>query len=93
MDAKAYEQFRELEESHFWFRGRRSIFFDLIGRTLNGQTASSQTIALARPGLGHPGVRQGQHRVGALDEHAELMVTREQTPFDRGAAPCGHHRP
>jgi 2-polyprenyl-3-methyl-5-hydroxy-6-metoxy-1,4-benzoquinol methylase len=30
MELEAYKQFSELEESHFWFVGRRNIFFDLI---------------------------------------------------------------
>jgi SAM-dependent methyltransferase len=36
MDAHIYDQFAELEENHFWFRGRRTIFFDLIERELGG---------------------------------------------------------
>lgn len=30
MEAAVYEQFAELERNHFWFRGRRKIFFDLL---------------------------------------------------------------
>lgn len=30
MDPAAYEQFATLEETHFWFRGRRAIFFELL---------------------------------------------------------------
>ncbi|MCA8971889.1 MAG: class I SAM-dependent methyltransferase [Planctomycetes bacterium] len=30
MELKAYQQFEELEETHFWFRGRRAIFFSLL---------------------------------------------------------------
>jgi SAM-dependent methyltransferase len=37
MEASVYEQFAELEENHFWFRGRRTIFFDLIDRELRGR--------------------------------------------------------
>jgi len=32
MERAAYRQFADLEESHFWFRGRRSIFFHLLDR-------------------------------------------------------------
>jgi len=32
MDSVAYQQFADLEEDHFWFRGRRRIFFDLLDR-------------------------------------------------------------
>ena len=37
MEATVYEQFAHLEEGHFWFKGRRAIFFDLIERSLNGR--------------------------------------------------------
>lgn len=32
MDTKAYETFARNEKNHFWFRGRRAVFFDLIRR-------------------------------------------------------------
>lgn len=34
MDARVYEQFANLQENHFWFIGRRNIFFDLIEREI-----------------------------------------------------------
>ncbi len=34
MDRVAYEHFRELEHSHFWFVSRRRIFFDQLDRLL-----------------------------------------------------------
>jgi len=37
MEPTVYEQFAHLEEGHFWFKGRRAIFFDLIQRSLNGR--------------------------------------------------------
>ena len=37
MEANVYEQFAELERNHFWFRGRRKIFFDLLDRELAGE--------------------------------------------------------
>ncbi|MEE2887099.1 MAG: class I SAM-dependent methyltransferase [Planctomycetota bacterium] len=37
MELSVYEQFALLEENHFWFKGRRTIFFDLIGRTMSKQ--------------------------------------------------------
>lgn len=32
MDARVYEQFASLQKDHFWFIGRRQIFFDLLRR-------------------------------------------------------------
>lgn len=40
MELSVYEQFAKLEEGHFWFQGRRTIFFDLIERTF-GESGSS----------------------------------------------------
>ena len=34
MELTAYQQFAELEEEHFWFRGRRAIFFTLLDNLL-----------------------------------------------------------
>lgn len=37
MDATAYRQLAELEERHFWFVGRRAIFFTVLDRLLAGR--------------------------------------------------------
>jgi SAM-dependent methyltransferase len=37
MELTAYRQFAELEEEHFWFRGRRAIFLALLDRCLGGR--------------------------------------------------------
>lgn len=37
MEIAAYRQFAELEEEHFWFRGRRKIFFTLLDQQLAGR--------------------------------------------------------
>jgi SAM-dependent methyltransferase len=37
MELTAYRQFAELEEKHFWFRGRRRIFFHLLDHHLEGR--------------------------------------------------------
>lgn len=36
LDQVAYEQFQKLEARHWWLRGRRTIFFDLMDRLLPG---------------------------------------------------------
>jgi SAM-dependent methyltransferase len=38
MEKEAFRQFIELEEHHFWFVGRRRIFFHLLDHELNGRT-------------------------------------------------------
>ena len=37
MEAAAYRQFRELEDSHWWFRGRRTVYLGLLRHHLRGQ--------------------------------------------------------
>lgn len=54
MEAHVYDQFADLEESHFWFTGRRQIFFDLLNQSL------------AQSGLGH-GNGNGNGRPGQLE--------------------------
>ena len=35
MDEVAYQQFKDLEKGHWWFQGRRAIFFSLLDRFLS----------------------------------------------------------
>lgn len=37
MDANAYRQFLELERTHWWFRGRRTVYFGLLRHYLQGR--------------------------------------------------------
>ncbi len=37
MELSAYQQFADLEEEHFWFRGRRSIFFAILDKLYHGR--------------------------------------------------------
>lgn len=37
MEANAYRQFLELERTHWWFRGRRTVYFGLLRHYLDGR--------------------------------------------------------
>lgn len=37
MDKKAYQQFLELEQGHWWFRGRRRVYLGLLAHELAGE--------------------------------------------------------
>jgi SAM-dependent methyltransferase len=37
MEAAAYRQFRDLEERHWWFRGRRTVYLGLLRHLLAGE--------------------------------------------------------
>ncbi len=52
MERAAYEQFVRLEQDHFWFRGRRTIFFDLLDR----QLANRGTLRVMELGCGAGGM-------------------------------------
>ncbi len=52
MEANVYEQFAELEHHHFWFIGRRQIFFDQLDRMLAGKRG----LAILEVGCGAGGM-------------------------------------
>src|SRR5689334_21428603 len=62
MELTAYRQFVELEENHFWFVGRRNIFFHLLDRELQGRT----DLRLAEVGCGAGGKLGPLGRYGAV---------------------------
>jgi SAM-dependent methyltransferase len=60
MEETAYRQFADLEEDHFWFRGRRRIFFDLLDRYLAGR----RDLAVLEVGCGAGGFLRRLDRYG-----------------------------
>ncbi|HLU39704.1 MAG TPA: class I SAM-dependent methyltransferase [Planctomycetota bacterium] len=62
MDAHVYEQFRNLQENHFWFIGRRRIFFDLLEREL-GRGGGRTVLEI---GCGAGGMLKPLARFGAV---------------------------
>ena len=72
MDATAYRQFATLQETHFWFVGRRRIFFHLIERELQGrQDLRILEIGCGAGGMLGPLARYGQ--VAGMDISRELI--------------------
>ena len=63
MDARIYDQFAELEQRHFWFRGRRAIFFDFIARELSGRGHDLEILEI---GCGPGGMLSPLARFGHL---------------------------
>lgn len=62
MELTAYRQFAELEESHFWFVGRRRIFFELLDRALGDRT----DLRLVEVGCGTGGMLGPLGRYGTV---------------------------
>lgn len=75
MQENAYRQFLELERTHWWFRGRRSVYFGLLEHHLNG-TRPKRVLDL---GCGYGGFLQG------LSEHGERVF-----PSDISLESLGH---
>jgi SAM-dependent methyltransferase len=70
MDELAARQFVELERVHWWFEGRRRIFFDLLGRALAG----ARGLKMLDVGCGAGGMLGELRRFG---EPAGLEISRE----------------
>jgi SAM-dependent methyltransferase len=62
MDEHAYEQFRELEEDHWWFRGRRTVYLGLLEHHL--RTAGRRPARILDLGSGLGGLLQGLAGIG-----------------------------
>ena len=79
MDPHIYDQFAELEERHFWFRGRRAIFFDLIARELAGRGDNLQILEVGcgPGGMMSPLARHG-HVHGLDIAHDALAYCRHR---------------
>lgn len=72
MEETANRQFVELERTHFWFVGRRRIFFHLIDRELGGRTdATILDVGCGAGGMLEPLARYGD--VTGVDMQQELV--------------------
>ena len=92
MDASVYEQFAELEENHFWFRGRRAIFTTLMEQALG----TSGDLDLLEIGCGPGGMLDMLRpfgRVHALDIAHDSMRFCKSRGFDRVMTASGHALP
>jgi len=62
MEETAYRQFEELERTHWWFRGRRTVYFGLLEHHLRGE----RPVRILDLGCGMGGFLAG---LSALGEH------------------------
>ena len=72
MDGIANKQFLELEDRHWWFRGRRRIFFHLLDNTL----VHSSNRRILDVGCGVGGMLEGLQRYGTtwgVDLNGEMI--------------------
>lgn len=87
MDDLAARQFIELERDHWWFAGRRALFFDVIGRALAAAPRrAGQPLAALDVGCGAGGMLPGLATVAAptgLDISTELLAQARARGFTR----------
>jgi SAM-dependent methyltransferase len=82
MEETAYRQFIELEQNHFWFAGRRRIFFHLLERELDGRRGLTVLdVGCGAGGMLSPLARYGQ--VTGIDTSEELIAFCRRRGFDR----------
>jgi len=93
MEAIAYQQFRELERTHWWFRGRRTVYFGLLRRWLGGN-APQRTLDLGA-GLGGflPGLSELSQHVWPADVDRESLVHCRERGFSGGVVSNGYALP
>lgn len=92
MEETAYRQFIELEQSHFWFVGRRRIFFDLLDRELDGRR--DLTVLDVGCGAGEmlgPLARYGD--VTGIDTSEELVELCRKRGLGRAEVGSAHELP
>lgn len=66
MEEHVYDQFAELEESHFWFTGRRQIFFDLLDHGLARDGRKRRDLEVLEIGCGAGGMLGPLGRYGRV---------------------------
>ncbi|MCA8944353.1 MAG: methyltransferase domain-containing protein [Planctomycetes bacterium] len=92
MEASVYDQFAELEDHHFWFRGRREIFFDLLDRELGDRTDRELLEVGCGPG-GFLGPLQRYGRVFGLDIAHDAMAYCRSRGYENCITGSGHALP
>jgi len=79
MEAAAYRQFRDLEESHWWFRGRRTVYLGLLRHHLRGNRPRRVLDLGCGVGGFLAGLSEIGERVHATDvDRASLGICRER---------------
>jgi SAM-dependent methyltransferase len=93
MEAIAYRQFLELERTHWWFRGRRTVYFGLLRHWL-GDARPRRVLDL---GCGMGGFLEGLSELGEhvlpCDVDLESLSHCAERGFPSGAVGSGYRLP
>ncbi|MFT5688891.1 MAG: SAM-dependent methyltransferase [Planctomycetota bacterium] len=93
MDPKAYSQLRELEDTHWWFRGRRAVYLGLL-RSHLGTKRIGNTLDLGC-GMGGflPELAELSQRVFPADFDVDSMVRCRERGFPGGSIANSYNLP
>lgn len=97
METRAYEQFRDLEEAHWWFRGRRSVYLGLLRHWLPRYLDGAPVTRALDLGCGMggflPGLAELAEHVYPADISLESLAHCRSRGFDRGVVVDGYALP
>jgi SAM-dependent methyltransferase len=80
VDANAYRQFLELERDHWWFRGRRTVYFGLLEHELR----SHRPRRILDLGCGMGGFLDGLKELGERVFHSDVDIESLRHCTERG---------
>jgi ubiquinone/menaquinone biosynthesis C-methylase UbiE len=93
MDAVAYKAFLELEQRHWWMRGRRTVYLGLLEHALRGQRVKRALDLGAGMGAFLPGLSRIAEHVVYSDVSSESVATCRERGYTRGVLASGYSLP
>ncbi len=93
MEPTAYLQFERLEATHWWFRGRRTVYFGILRHHLRGARPKRCLDLGCGVGGFLPGLSRLAEGVFPTDVSRESLVRCAERGFPRGAVASGYALP
>jgi SAM-dependent methyltransferase len=93
MEPTAYRQFEELEKTHWWFRGRRTVYLGLLKHHLAGKRPARILDLGCGMGGFLPGLSRIGERVFPSDISVEGLARCAERGFESGVVSSGYALP
>jgi SAM-dependent methyltransferase len=93
MEPTAYLQFEQLEASHWWFRGRRTVYLGILAHHLRGRRVGRCLDLGCGVGGFLPGLSRFAARVFPADVSRESLVRCAERGFPGGVVSSGYALP